>query len=175
MDYSKYFMVDFQKHFYLKSLDNNLYIQHSGFHSSSKISDAYKKENQKRTILNLGGVKMEHVKEVTHSAKCPKCEQEFKIDVECGVLLSKGNIDRDAGIGYLMQLKCNECGIKFPYFRRTAEGIEIMNSVIDNNKKLIEQGIVGNTGVGSAQQMLSGLDAKGMTSYFAGMLKKKQS
>lgn len=115
---------------------------------------------------------MTHLKESQKKSCCPNCKSEFKIEVECGILCEEGNVERNTGIGYLMELKCNNCGTKFPYYRRTGN-TEDVNKAIENNSKLIENKMIGNAGVGIAQQMLSALDVKSVTSYLMGIVKKK--
>lgn len=116
--------------------------------------------------------KMENVKSSTSNPKCPKCNSEFKINIQCMVELEKGDVDRESAIGYLMQLKCRKCKTIFPYFRNTCES-EILNEAINNNKKLIKENHIGKVGVGMAQQMISALDNEKMVSYMMGMLKHK--
>lgn len=113
----------------------------------------------------------EHLKESEKKSACPKCNTTFEIDVQCAVSC-KGKVSRVFGFGYLQQLKCDNCGTIFPHFRNTSK-IEDMNNAIQNNDRLLEEGIHGGVGVGMAQQMLSGLSIDSVTSMLTGILKKK--
>jgi hypothetical protein len=90
------------------------------------------------------------------------------------VSCDKGDVNRNNGIGYLMELECNKCQTIFPYFRRTCDNASDMNRIIENNKSLIENKIVGNVGVGIAQGMISALDTNGVTSILMGVIKKSK-
>lgn len=114
---------------------------------------------------------MNHLKKSEKKSCCPNCKSEFRIEVQCRMLFEEGNVVDSTGIGYLMELKCN-CGTKFPAFGGTGD-IEDLNNAIENNSKLIENKMIGNAGVGIAQQMLSALDVKSVTSYLMGIVKKK--
>lgn len=116
--------------------------------------------------------KMENVQTSTSDPQCPKCGSEFKINVQCMVELEKGDVDRESAIGYLMQLKCKKCKTIFPYFRNTCKS-QIINDAINNTKKLIEENLIGNVGVGMAQQMISALDNDKIAAYMMGLLKNK--
>ena len=114
--------------------------------------------------------KEKHINSSKKPACCPRCKEEFVVNVQCTTSYDKGGVERYNPIGYLMELQCKKCRTIFPYFRGTAEDAEIVNEIINRNKALISEGIIGEVGVGLAQQMISGMDGDGVIGYFQGIL-----
>lgn len=89
-------------------------------------------------------------------ASCPKCGMQFELKVQCLIERCEGKIEKGPGIGYLLELKCKECGTRFPYLIGTGT-VDEFNSAIKNNIELVKEDHFGTGGVSVAQGMLLGL------------------
>jgi hypothetical protein len=94
---------------------------------------------------------------------CPRCGQDFKIEVEVKHLLEKGNFGR-VGLGYMLLMKCHKCGMTFPYFRQTASTEEFNEAVRIAFNNFVNN-CTGDRGVGIATSMLNSFNFVEMYSW----------
>ncbi len=126
----------------------------------------------KYDTFSYGGDSMKKIGRSMEQAACPKCQRVFQLDVICQTELKSGNISRNAGIGYLMQLKCRDCNTIFPYIRFTESNK--LNEIIEQNSDLIEKGITGKVGIKIAQEMIATLEYPGLMPVIVQYLKAKK-